>query len=66
MPNASQELLTTVEAADRLGRNRWYVIRLVKRGELTPAAQAPGRRGAYLFDAGDIERLKAAENGGRS
>lgn len=42
-----------------LGVHTRTVARWVDDGTLTPAAQAPGPRGAYLFDAEQIERLAA-------
>jgi hypothetical protein len=59
--NTSQ-LLTTAQVAEIIGRSPRHVSRLVQRGELTPAAEAPGgargRAYAYLFDARDVEVYK--------
>lgn len=51
------DLVTTREAARRLGVRPQSVARLVERGTLTPALQLPGVRGAFLFDPAAIERL---------
>ena len=50
MPN----LLPTADVAKLLGVSATTVTRMVKRGDLTPAAKTPGLRGAYLFDPGHI------------
>lgn len=42
-----------------LGVHTRTVARWVDDGTLTPAAQAPGPRGAYLFDAEQVEALAA-------
>lgn len=57
MSNLSMDLLATAEAAARLGITPRHVARLVLDGKLTPAAKAPGIRGAYLFDRSQIEAL---------
>lgn len=46
---ADSEFLTTAEVARRIGRNRETVCLAVRQGRLVPAAQLPGRNGAYLF-----------------
>lgn len=55
MSNASPELVTTREAADILGVSVFQVARLAQRGELIPAVQAPGKRGARFFDRATVE-----------
>ena len=47
-------LLTTAEAATRLGVSPRQVARLVARGELVSAQKLPGTYGAYLFRAEDL------------
>ena len=49
--------LSAAEAAAILGVSTHTVGRYARRGVLTPVAKAPGRRGAYLFDRRDVERL---------
>lgn len=50
-------LLTSVEAADRIGVGVRTVIRLANSGELKPKRKLPGGRGAFLFDPADVDRL---------
>lgn len=50
-------LLTSVEAADRIGVGVRTVIRLANSGELQPKRKLPGGRGAFLFDPADVDRL---------
>lgn len=51
--------LTSLEAAERLNVDRTTIRRLVQRGALTPLTKLPGRTGAYLFEAADVEALAA-------
>ena len=48
--------MTTAQAAEALGITRRAVVARVERGALVPALRLPGRTGAYLFDAEQIER----------
>lgn len=54
------ELVTTDWAAKALGVHASTISRMVERGELTPAAKAPGRRGAFLFHQADVIRVAAS------
>lgn len=67
MPNIVQTptdgLLSTTEVAQRLGVDRRTVTRMVP-SRLAPAVQAPGRRGAYLFEPAAVEALAAERAGG--
>lgn len=54
------DLLTTAEAADRLGVSIWTVSRWVREERLTPARKLTGLRGAYLFDADTLDALETA------
>ena len=56
MTNASPtpDLVTTKEAAEILGVSVFQVARLVARGDLTAAVQAPGKRGARFFRRADV------------
>lgn len=56
---ASAHLLTTSQVAARLGIHRGTVLQRVTYGHLTPTTQLPGRTGAYLFDAEQVEALAA-------
>lgn len=53
-------LLPTAEAAQKLNCDVRTIHRMVARGDLTPVVQAPGLRGAMLFDSEEIERLAIA------
>lgn len=56
----STTLIGTAEAAARLHVDRSTLTRWVRAGRITPALEVPGYRGAYLFDAVEIERLAKA------
>ena len=56
---SNPRLIATREASALLGVTTRTVARWVEEGVLTPAAQAPGPRGAYLFDEEQIDRLAA-------
>lgn len=55
----SDELLTSTQSGQILGKSGRTVVRMVERGHLTPAGKLPGDNGAYLFRRRDIERLAA-------
>lgn len=48
--------LSTAQVAKRLGLTTRSVARLVVAGRLSAATQAPGVRGAYLFDPAEVDR----------
>jgi excisionase family DNA binding protein len=48
-------LLTTRQAAERLGVDRGTVSRAAAAGRLPAAGKLPGRTGAYLFDVEVID-----------
>lgn len=48
--------LTSREAAGLLGMSLRTFLRRVADGDIKPAQQLPGVRGAYLFDADEIDR----------
>lgn len=50
-------LLTTAQAAERLGVDVRTIHRWVKRGSVAPALKATGLRGPLFFTHDDIERL---------
>ena len=54
----SKPLLTTHQAADRLGVSVRTIHRMVERGDLAFAAKVPGQTGAYLFDPSAITAAK--------
>lgn len=56
------DLLPTSEVARRLGVNVKTVHRMVEAKRLIPVTKAPGLRGAYLFNPGDVERIQAEDN----
>lgn len=51
-------LLPSSEVCERLFIDRSTLSRWVARGKLSPAAKAPGRTGAFLFDADDVRALE--------
>ena len=57
---SNPRLIATREASALLGVTTRTVARWVEDGVLTPAAQAPGPRGAFLFDAEQVEALAEA------
>ena len=61
MSNARQ-LLSTAEVAALTGVSPRTVNRWVSEGRLTPAAQAPGPKGARLFNATDVAQLEAVSS----
>jgi hypothetical protein len=58
----TEPLITTAQAAEVSGKSLRTIIRLVEKGKLNPAQKLPGLRGAFLFDAGDIEALKPVKS----
>ena len=52
---SNDELLFTTDVAARCGVTVRTVNRWVREGKLTPAAQAPGPKGARMFRAADLE-----------
>lgn len=55
------DLVTTAEAVGILGRNRFFLYRLVKSGSLPVAVKTPTPTGGYLFHRSDVEALRTAE-----
>ena len=51
--------LTSAEACKRLGIDRSTLSRWVASGRITPSLKMPGLRGPFLFDAAEVERVKA-------
>lgn len=64
MSKSQNLLVTTVEAAAITGKSWRTVIRLVERGQLTPAQKLPGLRGAFLFNRADVDALAVPNAGG--
>lgn len=54
---SNPRLIATREASVLLGVTTRTVARWAEDGILPPAAQAPGPRGAYLFDVEQVEAL---------
>lgn len=52
------DLLTTAEAAARLGVSTKTIYRRVQAGSLVPVRKLDGIRGAYLFDPATIGATK--------
>lgn len=59
MPKMTHTDLTVAEAAQALGVHRKTILRAVKSGRLRQSRKLPGRTGAYLIPAADVERLAA-------
>lgn len=55
----SLELVTSQEVARSLGVTQRYVAKLVKTGQLDPIRKNPGRTGAYIFTASEVEHYRA-------
>ncbi|MGP5928886.1 helix-turn-helix transcriptional regulator [Corynebacterium glyciniphilum] len=51
------ELITSAEAARRMGLSRMTVNRRVRSGDIPAAGRLPGRTGAWLFDPDVIDQL---------
>ena len=61
----SIQLLTSGEAADRLGVHRNTVTRLVDRGLMYPAAMVNvARNGSYVFAPEEVERVREQREAG--
>lgn len=54
----TQQLLTTAQVASQLGVSVRTVHRLIDRDEISVHTKVPGLRGAYLFDADEVERIE--------
>lgn len=55
---SSNRLVTTADAARRLGVTPQTVIRKVHAGELSAKTKVPGLRGAFLFEPSEIEHFR--------
>ena len=53
------DLMSTAEAADRLGISVATLNRWANSGKVPVAVQAPGKTGTRLYDADVIDRLAA-------
>lgn len=51
------DFVSATEAAQMLGISRRALLDRVKAGTVAPALKLPGRTGAYLFDAEQIDAL---------
>ena len=59
MPKITTDLITTAQAAARLGVTPTTIINHMKAGRLVPVAKLPAVTGTYLFDAADVDALAA-------
>lgn len=57
----SLPLLRSAEVCERLSIDRSTLSRWVATGRIVPAIKLDGIRGAFLFDAAEVERVKAGE-----
>lgn len=55
-------LITTREAAERLHVTPRTIARQVQGGKLTPASVFPLGRGAFMFDAEEIDKIAASKS----
>lgn len=53
------QLLSTSDTRRELGRDASTIARMVRDGRIKPATKLPGLRGAYLFTADEVARVKA-------
>ncbi|HEX9285267.1 MAG TPA: helix-turn-helix domain-containing protein [Nitrospirales bacterium] len=53
-----EDLLTSVEAAERLGIDRGTLTRWVQAGRISRAMKLPGKQGPALFDPAEVERAR--------
>lgn len=56
----TDDLVTSQIVCDELNINRSTLSRWVAAGVITPAVKAPGKRGAFMFDPDDVQRVKRA------
>ena len=63
---AIESLITSGQAATRLGCSIWTIHNMVKDGRLKPAGKVPGATGPYLFNPADVEALAAESQAGAS
>jgi transposase len=62
---STRELLTTSQAAKRLGVGRTTVVNLVNRGMLYPEALVSvTRHGSYVFTPDEVERVREQREAG--
>jgi len=54
-----EDLLTSVEAAERLGIDRGTLTRWVQAGRIARAMKLPAKNGPSLFDPAEVERVRA-------
>lgn len=55
--DATEDLVTSAEAAVLLGVDRSGIVRRVKTGALKPSITLPGRTGSHLFDRAAVLAL---------
>lgn len=55
---AQAPLLSTAEAVEQLNIDRSTLTRWVVSGRIKPAHKNPGLRGAYVFDAAEVQRVR--------
>jgi excisionase family DNA binding protein len=54
-----EDLLTSAEAAERLGIDRGTLTRWVQAGQIKRAMKLPGKNGPALFSPAEVERVQA-------
>ena len=55
----NDDLLTTAQVAERLGKSVATINRMALDDRLTPALVAPGRKGARWYRKADVDALEA-------
>lgn len=63
-PRTQSDLIYTADVAEILGVDVRTVHRMVKRGDLIPAAIGRGTRGSMVFRRADVEALVKASKAG--
>lgn len=53
----TEELLTSTQAGQILGKSGRTVVRMIEAGQLPVAGKLPGPNGAFLIRLGDVEAL---------
>lgn len=51
--------MTAREVVEKRGVSHRTLMRMIQKGEITPAEKLPKRTGAYLFDEQEVERAFA-------
>jgi hypothetical protein len=58
---AHDDLLTSTQVGQLIGKSGRTVQRMADKGEIAPAQKLPGPNGAYLFRRAEVARFLACE-----